>query len=64
MRAETSERAALRLQKEVDTLQVRVVVMEVLSILNLSQDRIVEERQRTKRAEEDMENLVVSLNNI
>ena len=53
MRAETSERAALRLQKEVDTLQVRVVVMEVLSILNLSQDRIVEERQRTKRAERD-----------
>ena len=64
MRAETSERAALRLQKEVDTLQVRAMVMEVLSTLNLSQDRIVEERQRTKRAEEDMENLVVSLNNI
>ena len=64
MRAETSERAALRLQKEVDTLQVRAMVMEVLSTLNLSQDRIMEERQRTKRAEEDMENLVVSLNNI
>ena len=64
MRAETSERAALRLQKEMDTLQVRAMVMEVLSTLNLSQDRIVEERQRTKRAEEDMENLVVSLNNI
>ena len=64
MRAETSERAALRLQKEVDTLQVRTIVREVLSTLNLSQDRIVEERQRTKRAEEDMENLVVSLNNI
>ena len=64
MRAETSERAALRLQKEVDTLQVRAMVREVLSTLNLSQDRIMEERQRTKRAEEDMENLVVSLNNI
>jgi len=63
VQAETSERAAVRLQQEVDTLQVSVA-KSYLHFIRCWQGRLMEEREASKRAEEDMENLVISLNNI
>ena len=48
MRAENAERAATRLQGEADTLQCG----------------LLQEKQRAKRMEEDMQGLVTSLENI
>ena len=53
----------MRLQQEVDTLQVSVA-KSYLHFIRCWQGRLMEEREASKRAEEDMENLVISLNNI